>query len=490
MGFFRRVATIETAHRTDQGMVRTGNEDRVAVVPLGSTPAWGTCLVVADGIGGNAGGERASRRVVEMVGDRMADWQIQADRLGPRFAAVVDRFLMELADAVHRRVQVEGADDTSLEGMGSTMTLLGLVDDHAWFVLHVGDSRAYLLRDGALRQLTTDHEDPDSGALLQSVGGRSEVTPEILTGRIEPGDRFLVCSDGLNKHLTDPAIAAVLESSRSPAQAADRLVAEANRLGGKDNISVALAAVPSRRSTPRRTTGPGASARQHGVRAVLVLLLVVTAGTATASYLAFSGVIGRPNRPVTLAAGTKPIVAPTSDDLSGRSPLAARAGDASTESPVKPRSRPAPSKSTPEEGKRDEPRASAAAPPPPADEIRPAAPKILPEPPKVLPESPPKADAEAAPRPAAPAMEDAPKIPPPREEAPQAERSPAPRSCKVIRAELGQVAEGLRRAKVAASNARNAGRAEDRRRLEEAADRLDDRKRELEKERKDNECEK
>lgn len=290
-GLSPALALYDIGHRCDQGMVRSGNEDRVGVFPLGATPVWGLGAVVADGVGGNAGGERASRRVVETLADRLQDWQVQPERLGDHFGPAARKHLLELTDSIHRRIQQEGGSDTSLEGMGTTMTFLGLTGAHTWFLMHVGDSRAYLLRQGQLRQLTTDQEDPGSGALYQAVGGTAELEPEFQIGRAQAGDHFLICSDGLNKHLDDAAIQSVVRGARTAQEAADQLVDQANRRGGKDNVTVVVIA-PKRGRWRSGTPVPrGLGSRQKRAAAVMVALLLLSVGVATTSYLAYAGAL-------------------------------------------------------------------------------------------------------------------------------------------------------------------------------------------------------
>jgi protein phosphatase len=158
-----------------------------------------------------------------------------------------------------RRVYEEATQQPQLWGMGTTLTLAYTLGREL-YVFHVGDSRCYLYRQGALRQLTRDHTlvqelvrrghlSPEEASthkmrhVITNVVGGTEpgVQPEVHKERLEPGDVLLLCSDGLNEMVPDADIAAVLRAEPEPARACERLVAEANQRGGKDNITVIVA---------------------------------------------------------------------------------------------------------------------------------------------------------------------------------------------------------------------------------------------------------
>lgn len=222
---------------TDQGHVRDHNED--AIWPnVGSGETSETLLVaVADGMGGHAGGEIASKTAIDTavgVGGS-ASIRVQAANL-----AVLD-------DANQR---------PRLAGMGTTLTLALIAPDGTVDLGHVGDSRAYLLRDTKLTKVTTDHSyvsemieagrmtpeeaetHPYRSVVTRAIGLEHAVEVDSVELTLEPGDRLLICSDGLSSMLGDPVIAAALTTENAPEAAARALVAAANEAGGDDNISV------------------------------------------------------------------------------------------------------------------------------------------------------------------------------------------------------------------------------------------------------------
>lgn len=297
MALFRSARGLRVSVVSDQGMRRTMNEDRVAALRLGDAPAWGEGAVVADGMGGAAGGERASRLVVDLLRERLSDWQVQPTRLGDRFLPVTVQRLTELLDAIHLRVRQEAAADPGLEGMGSTLTML-LVAGGCWITTHVGDSRVYLVRQGTITQLTADQVAGGDASLLQVIGGGRDLDPEFRHGHVEPGDLFILCTDGLTKHLRDPDILAIARRADSPDRRAQRLVDEANRRGGRDNIGVALIEVPLLDShTESRSRRP--------LVAPLLALTAVLASAAYLSYLAYQR-SGQPAGNAVAVAATDP----------------------------------------------------------------------------------------------------------------------------------------------------------------------------------------
>ena len=233
---------LRAGSATDVGRVRTNNEDNLLVLESHDLYA------VADGMGGHAGGEVASLTAVEAL----------------RAAYDTERTADALADAVraaNRAVWERAGEDTSLRGMGPTLTAVALVEEDGEEVLavtNVGDSRAYLLRDGELDQLTDDH------SLTEELVRRGELTAEeaaihpqkhILTRvlgmdsnvevdcfRVVPyrGDRVLLASDGLFNELEDDQIASLLRRLADPDEAARELVRAAKTNGGNDNITVVI----------------------------------------------------------------------------------------------------------------------------------------------------------------------------------------------------------------------------------------------------------
>jgi protein phosphatase len=247
--------TIDFASLSDRGRVRVNNEDAYGhFVP--ATPAEiedkGVAFVVADGMGGHRGGEIASRIAVRTI---VAFYSANGEE---------DR-LHALTRAFHEANQTiiqEAVADSTLFGMGTTCTALALHRGRAYFA-HVGDSRAYLVRRGQILQVTNDHsivgemvrsgiisdEDarhhPRRNVITRSLGAQEEISADTpSTFELEPGDTFLLCSDGLTTYLADADIAAVLANS-PPEEACKKLVKMANELGGRDNITVQVVVVRS-----------------------------------------------------------------------------------------------------------------------------------------------------------------------------------------------------------------------------------------------------
>lgn len=263
---------------THLGNVRTNNEDQFAVIKrsratdvlLSSLPPEDLefpiqssySLVVADGIGGAQSGEIASRVTLQT----MLELAVQATSWVMRLTSLKAQQIRERVDAYAQRMQETlleySRKDPKLAGMGTTWTSAHLMSPHA-IVVHVGDSRAYLFRDGELFQITRDETMAqtmiDSGMsperaeryrhiLLNSFGGKhQEVFAQIYQIKFGPGDRLLLCTDGLYDQVADDEIAEALQSGDSPQAVCEALIGRALASGGKDNITVVVAAADSRR---------------------------------------------------------------------------------------------------------------------------------------------------------------------------------------------------------------------------------------------------
>jgi PPM family protein phosphatase len=223
--------------RSDIGRLRKRNEDAYLVrEPL---------FAVADGMGGHRGGAEASAVVVEML-ERL--------RLPP---AQPLQALVEEIKRANQEVLERGQTDRHLEGMGTTLTAVVAQGDTA-YLAHVGDSRAYLLRDDALQQLTQDHTlvqrmvtegrlspeeahtHPQRSILTNALGVDDDIPVDELTLPVRAGDRILLCTDGLTGMIGEERIHQILASEQDPQPAADRLVEETNRAGGEDNVTVVV----------------------------------------------------------------------------------------------------------------------------------------------------------------------------------------------------------------------------------------------------------
>ncbi|MCW2888159.1 MAG: protein serine/threonine phosphatase [Streptosporangiaceae bacterium] len=233
---------IHYAARSDVGMLREGNED--------SAYAGARLLVVADGMGGHVGGEIASAAAVETL--RKLDTEVPAQEL----LAALERAVKEANDKLHNIVEGE----PSLQGMGTTLTAMLWSGSHVALV-HIGDSRAYLLRNGELFQITHDHtlvqslvdegritldeaaSHPQRSLLLRALDGRGEVDPDLALREAQVGDRYLLCSDGLSGVVSAETIHQVLSAQAEPIGAIKQLIDLANRGGGPDNITCVIADV-------------------------------------------------------------------------------------------------------------------------------------------------------------------------------------------------------------------------------------------------------
>jgi protein phosphatase len=227
----------ETIVRTDVGRQRRSNED--------SSFASGPVFLVADGMGGAQAGEVASQMVVEAFNEGLPEDGTPEERL----AVVVQR--------ANRHIHARSHSDAASAGMGTTVTAAYL-DEDSVALAHVGDSRAYLLRDGELSRLTEDHslveellrggklteeealEHPQRSVITRALGIEPIVEIDTWTYPLRPGDVVLLCSDGLTSMLSEQRVQQLLVETRDLGEAGDRLIAEANAAGGRDNITVVL----------------------------------------------------------------------------------------------------------------------------------------------------------------------------------------------------------------------------------------------------------
>jgi PPM family protein phosphatase len=228
---------VEHAELSDVGRQREGNEDSMLVDP--------PLFVVADGMGGAQAGEVASGLAVETLGEMPPD---DGDVEGELTEAIVQ---------ANRRIHDKSQDDRALAGMGTTLTA-AFVHEGKITLGHVGDSRAYRYREGELAQLTDDHSlvaelerhgkltaaearvHPQRSMILRALGIGAEVEVDTYCFIGEPGDVFLLCSDGLSGLVHDAVIAEVLKDCDTLEAAAEKLIELANLSGGPDNITTVL----------------------------------------------------------------------------------------------------------------------------------------------------------------------------------------------------------------------------------------------------------
>jgi len=247
-------AALEFAEKSDTGLLRSQNEDSVAV-----SPAFGFA-VLADGMGGYSAGEVASSTATAVLKESLEQGLATLPR---QFAFRLHRASLLrqlLVEAIHRAniaILDAARAEPAYAGMGTTL-VVALFHRDTVTIAHVGDSRAYRFRHGELQQLTRDHsllqEQIDAGLLTQeaarfsenrnlvtrAVGIETEMEVEIHDHAIEPGDIYLLCSDGLSDMLEPEEISCLITPCSSLPQVCEALVQKANDNGGRDNVSVVL----------------------------------------------------------------------------------------------------------------------------------------------------------------------------------------------------------------------------------------------------------
>lgn len=233
------------AGETDMGCIRSSNQDSFYIDPDGNF------FIVADGMGGHAGGEEASRLAVESIKDYLyAVWDTQDPPEDMLLQAVLKANTAIVSDQINH---------PNRSDMGTTVVVVLLRDGQAWYC-HVGDSRLYRLRGAKLEQISTDHTwiaravgagliTPEEGRvhpwrhmLLQCVGREDLKVVPVQPLEFVEGDRLMLCSDGLTEEVSDDRIAHHLKNIRSPESAARGLIEEAKANGGRDNITVVVIA--------------------------------------------------------------------------------------------------------------------------------------------------------------------------------------------------------------------------------------------------------
>lgn len=286
-----------TAGATDVGRKRSGNEDSYEIWVsdgLAHEHIADTLIVVCDGMGGSNAGEVASRMAAETVVRSFADYDGEDAVEG----------LTHAIESANAEVHEQSRTRTELNGMGTTCTAVALKGDVV-FLAHVGDSRAYLVREKRIRQLTSDHSlvaqlvarhqispeeartDPRRNVVTRSVGVAPtvEVDAMRLEDHLQRGDTLLVCSDGLHGQVSDEDMAR-LASEDSLDRACVDLISLANQFGGPDNITVAMARLaPSGDAEPVAAAAGGADAGEPQRRSVGLLI-----AAAIALALALAGI--------------------------------------------------------------------------------------------------------------------------------------------------------------------------------------------------------
>ncbi len=246
---------LTSAGRTHVGMKRTHNEDSLRLFREENL------FIVADGMGGHASGEVASQMSVETLAeffratseDDEITWPYKMDK-GRKYE---ENRVVTGIKLSNRRIHEAAARDAKLKGMGTTIVVTFFVAG-ACYIGHVGDSRVYRMRDGQLVQLTEDHsllndyikmrhltpeeieQFPHKNVIVRALGMKDTVQVDILSEALQPGDVFLLCSDGLSGMVSDERMAEILRGGDDLDAHCERLIDAANEAGGTDNITVIL----------------------------------------------------------------------------------------------------------------------------------------------------------------------------------------------------------------------------------------------------------
>ena len=236
---------ISVGFKTDKGMMRSGNEDSLFVLPDQQL------YIVADGVGGHNSGELASRMSVGYMAQYVAMNPLSA----VQSKRDLKKYFLDCFQGANELIYRKSKEEEGNSGMATT-TVLCYLDSTDCYVVNVGDSRAYLVRDKVMRQLTEDHTlvqdmlrsglltkeeaktHPDRNMITRAIGGEETIEPDFYRFETCPGDVILLCTDGLYGEVSADKILALASEYTSMHQLAKRLVDEANEAGGKDNISV------------------------------------------------------------------------------------------------------------------------------------------------------------------------------------------------------------------------------------------------------------
>ena len=283
----RKGALTSFGSRTDIGCLRDHNEDSLVVTP--------PLFAVADGMGGHAAGEVASEIAVRVLSELAPDHP-DGEALG------------RAIEEANRAVIQAAREGRGRQGMGTTMTA-AMLEGERLVIAQVGDSRAYLLHQGKLQQLTRDHSlmadmieagqltpeeartHPQRSVITRALGSDAHLHPDIYEINVETGDRLLICSDGLSGMIFDDQIENTLRRVQDPQRCASQLVNEAIAAGGHDNVTVIVADVTGYAEVRRKKL---ARKTKLSIALVLVLFAAIVAGAAwgtqtylnTAAYLA------------------------------------------------------------------------------------------------------------------------------------------------------------------------------------------------------------
>ena len=246
-GFLRKICqskprTIFFHGRTDTGMVRDHNEDSFCSLRNRRL------FVVADGMGGHNAGEVASRLAIESLLEFLSEEKIREIRGNDN---EIHQSMLAAFNHANQTVMSKATTDETMKGMGCTMVAC-LLDENSLHTCHVGDARCYLSEKGSLKQITTDHTavtyinkiDANNKEIriprhvvTRAIGFPSPEGPEYHKNILRPGDRVLLCSDGLWNMVDHTRIEQILLNASTPEKASETLVTAANEQGGRDNIT-------------------------------------------------------------------------------------------------------------------------------------------------------------------------------------------------------------------------------------------------------------
>jgi serine/threonine protein phosphatase PrpC len=249
------------AGKTDVGQVRQNNEDNFFVAP-----DYGV-LLVADGMGGHASGEVASKMAVDVVRgyfDETKDGRrLQVGEYDGEFSEETNR-IGSAVRLANQAIYEASQSSPLMHGMGTTVAAV-LINDRRLSIAHVGDSRVYLVRSGGIEQITDDHslvseqvkrdliskeqarESEMKNILTRALGVGAEVDVELDELSLLPGDALVLCSDGLSNMVDETQILSTVTAIEDPALACERLINMANNNGGKDNITVVVARIAKKK---------------------------------------------------------------------------------------------------------------------------------------------------------------------------------------------------------------------------------------------------
>jgi serine/threonine protein phosphatase PrpC len=298
----RCVPVIKFAAKTDMGQVRENNEDKFEFYEPEAPEilaARGCLYAVADGIGGAQAGQIASETMLKKLISNYYD-SAAPDLVNALYDSIVNTndYIYSLAQMIPER-----------NGMGTTLTGVIFIEDRV-VVAQVGDSRAYLIRDGAVRQVTLDHSwveeqvraglmtrqaaemSPFRNVITRSIGAMPNVEPEFFEEQARPGDVWVLCSDGLSGYVSDEEIGQIA-GSHAPSEAARQFLELANARGGRDNITAFVLAVRELRPFLPETPGAGLNSFESSLPSRASAAVAAEASKAVAPATGFRKLFGR-----------------------------------------------------------------------------------------------------------------------------------------------------------------------------------------------------